>query len=253
MSAYLRRRLTFLVAILVVVAGLLALRLIHVQIVRGADLRRQARMERIHRLVLPEPSWGLIYDRDGFMLVANEPRYMIEANPPYIDAEDVDFVAERLAPILHVPSETISMVLSQEVSWVSLEPFATMQEGEAVQRLGLDGLDARLRWVRRYPHGALAAHVLGFVSRGGGGFYGLEGYYDRVLRPEVPVWQGETGPTGRWPLPQEDGAVPPPLSGNDLVLTLDLAVQAVVEEELARALEEFGAESGTVKIGRAHV
>ena len=244
MFAYLRRRLTFLVALLVLAAGLVVFRLVQVQVVQGASLQPRAQQERVHRLVLPAPAWGVIVDRDGFLLATNEPRYAVEANPPYI--KDMPFVAERLAPVLGVPAEAVAAALRGDHSWVSLEPFATTQQGEAVRRLGLDGVDARLRWVRRYPNGPLAAHMLGFVSRGGKGFYGLEGYYDRALRPPAPVWEGETGPAGRRPLPQEEGSVPPPLAGNDLVLTLDLGVQAVVEEELAWGLETFGAESGTV-------
>lgn len=244
MSAYLRRRLVFLVVLLAIAVSLVVSRLFSIQIVHGADLRQQARLERVRRFEQPEPAWGLIFDRDGFLLVANEPRYEIAANPPHV--KDVSFVASRLAPILRLPSTSIALLLGRDVSWVSLKPDATMQQGEMVQRLQLDGIIARLHWLRRYPHGSLAAHVLGFVSRGGEGFYGLEGYYNRVLRPPVPVWEGEIGPSGRWPLPQEEGAVPLPLPGNDLVLTLDLGVQAVVEEELARGIEEFGAEKGTV-------
>jgi len=244
MTAHLRQRLTFLVILLVVSAGLLTLRLLQVQVVQGAELSRQARQQRLHQLIVPDPPRGLIYDRSGLPLTVNEPRYAIEANPRFV--HNAGAAAERLAPILHLPTQAISTVLGSDVAYVSLEPFATLQEGEAVQQLGLDGVSAHLRWIRRYPQGALAAHVLGFVSRSGQGFYGLEGYYDRVLRYDAPGWQGEIGPTGRWPLPHEEGSVPLPLSGNDLILTLDLAMQAVVEQELARALQEFGAESGTV-------
>jgi cell division protein FtsI (penicillin-binding protein 3) len=251
MSAHLRR-LSFLIALLVAVAAVLVLRLLHVQVVQGANLRQRAVEERVHQLVPPEPPRGLIYDRDGFSLTVNEPRYAIEANPPFVEPGEVGFVAERLAPVLHLPSRVISTVLASDVSYVSLEPFATAQEGEAVQEMGLDGVGAHLRWIRRYPNGSLAAHLLGFVSRSGEGFYGLEGCYDRLLRPLVSEWEGEAGPLGLWPLPHEEGAVPPPLPGADLVLTLDLGVQTVVEQELTRALEEFGAEGGTVIVMDPH-
>jgi len=246
MSTHLRRRLPLLAALLVAVASLLVLRLLHVQVVRGADLRRQAVGERVHPLIPPSPPRGLIYDRDGFSLTVNEPRYAIEAYPRFVEDDEVGFVAERLAPILHLPAQVISTTLGSDVSYVSLEPFATEQEGEAVRRMGLDGVGARLRWIRRYPNGPLAAHLLGFVSGSGEGFYGLEGCYDRVLSPRAPQWEGEIGPSGRWPLPQEEGTVPTPLAGADLVLTLDLGVQAVVEQELGRALEDSAAESGAI-------
>jgi cell division protein FtsI (penicillin-binding protein 3) len=246
MSAHLRNRLTFLLGLLVTVASVLMLRLVYVQVVRGADLSALATEERTGSLVLPEPPRGTIYDRDGLPLTANEPRYAIEANPPHV--QDVPLAAERLAPILHLPSRVISEALGSDELWVSLEPFATTQEGEAVQQLGLPGISARLRWIRRYPQGTLAADVLGIVSRAGEGFYGVEGRYNRLLCPVQQEWEGETGPSGLWPLPQEEGTVPPPRAGTDLVLTLDAGVQVVVEQELARALQEFGAESGTILV-----
>jgi len=244
MSGHLQRRLNFLAILLAAAAVLLAVRLVHVQVVQGAELRERAVAERFRPLIIPQPPRGSIYDRNGLPLTVNEPRYLIEANPRFVN--DVPFAAERLAPILHIPSSVISSVLGSDLSYVSLEPFATMQEGEAVERLALDGVDVQLRWIRRYPQGSMAAQALGFVSRAGQGYYGLEGYYDRVLRRDLTSWQGEIGPSGHWPLPHEEGTVPAPLAGNDLVLTLDLGVQAVVERELRQAMTEYGAESGMV-------
>lgn len=246
MAHYLHRRLNFLVTLLVGVALLLAFRLIQVQVALGSELRQQAQAEREHRLVSPDPRWGEIYDRDGFPLAVDEPRYAIEANPPFV--KDPAAAAAQLASILQVPPEALEAELRRNVTWASLEPLATLEQGEAVRQLEMEGVNAYLRWVRRYPQGTMAAHLLGFVSLGGEGFYGLEGYYDRVLRPPIEMWEGETGPSGRWPLPQEEGRVPLPMRGNDLVLTVDLAVQAVVEEELAWGLEAFGAEGGSIVV-----
>jgi cell division protein FtsI/penicillin-binding protein 2 len=243
MSA-LRRRLVFIGIILSIAAAVLCLRLIRVQIVQGADLRQQAQENRERLLLIPEAPRGLIHDRNGFPLVVNEPRYAVEANPPFI--RNMDRTIERLVPLLGLPGEALAVPLESGSSWVSLEPYATMQVGEAIEQLGIDGVTARRRWVRRYPHNTLAAHLLGFVSRDGQGYYGLEGYYDRFLQSNMPEWVGETSPSGRWPLPQEEGTVAPPFSGTDLVLTIDIGVQSLVEIELARALAEYGARGGTI-------
>ncbi len=247
MNALMRRRLNFMGGILVAVAILVLGRLIDVQIVRGAALRWEAEQARRHQLVVPEPPRGMIYDRNGLLLTTNELRYAVEAHPILLEDNEQTrrYVAERLAPILHVPSTVLMDMLSGDEG-VSLEPSATVQEGEAIREMGLMAIEVRRRWRRRYPHGETAAYLLGFVNWNGEGFYGVEGRYDRVLQPQVPQWEGEAGPTGERPLPQEEGTVTPPLRGADLVLTVDLAVQAVVEEELAGALQEFGASSGTV-------
>ncbi len=244
MAEYLRRRLIVLATGLVVVAVALGLRLLSVQVAQGAEMRERARQERVHRLVVPEPPRGQIYDRDGFLLTVNELRYSIEANPPFVD--DATATGERLAPILHVPAGTLTTLLEGELSWLCLQPYATMEEGEAVQQLGLEGVSARRRWIRQYPQDELLAHVLGFVSRDGQGFYGLEGYYEGTLHGWVPDWMGETGPSARWPLPHEEGGVDSPLAGTDLVLTLDLGVQALAQEALDWGIREYGAQGGTI-------
>ncbi len=244
MPIYLRRRLGFLVVLLLIALAILVGRLASVQVVQGAELEERALEMRTGRLALPLPPRGKIQDRNGLPLVANELWYEVGVNPPLVD--DPEFTAERLGPILQVPSSALLPLLESEQTWVRLDPDVTAAQGEAVEALGLDELNVQRRWLRQYPHGSTAAHVLGFVNRYGQGFYGLEGYYDRVLQGQVSVWEGETGPSGRWPLPAEEGDIAPPLSGTDLTLTLDLAVQAMVEEELDRALAEFGARGGTV-------
>ncbi|MBN1954612.1 MAG: penicillin-binding protein 2 [Anaerolineae bacterium] len=244
MPAHLRRRLSFVSTLLIGAAIALALRLVSVQIVQGAELRAQAEAARENRLRIPEPPRGMIYDRDGFLLTVNELHYSVEAHPPFI--RNVDLAARRLAPILHVPAASIATVLSGEASWVCLDPLVTAQEGEAIQELGLQGIVVERRWLRHYPHHTLTSHLLGFVNRNGVGFYGLEGRYDPILQARTPQWQGETGPSARWPLPHEEGTVDPPLAGTDLVLTFDLGVQAMVAGELERALNEFQAAGGTI-------
>lgn len=242
--AILRQRAMLILVILGLIAVGLCVRLADIQLVHGAELGQRAESERRHVLLVQQPPRGLIMDRNGFLLVFNELHYAVEANPPYI--HDIGYAAERLGPILRTPSSVLSATLGSGASWVSLEPYATAQQGEAIRALGLEGITVRRRWVRHYPHGTLAAHLLGFVNRDGVGFYGVEGYYDRFLAPESPCWVGETGPSGRWPLPQEEGTVSPPYAGVDLVLTIDVGMQAIVESELARAIAEYRAEGGTI-------
>ncbi len=155
-------------------------------------------------------------------------------------------MAEILSPILQIPARTLSATMAYTSQGVILAPYVSWEQGEAVKQLKLSGVWASLRWLRRYPHGTLAAQLLGFTAYSGEGFYGLEGYYDRALRPQTVKVVTEADLSGMQPLPQEEGQIPIPQRGNHLVLTVDLAVQMAAEEELARGLKEFGAESGLV-------
>jgi cell division protein FtsI/penicillin-binding protein 2 len=244
MPVYIRPRLTFLVLLLVPLALLLLWRLLNVQAVHGTTYRQQAAQERVRDLTLPEPPRGSISDANGFPLAVSEPHYTIWASPAYIT--NVGAVAEILSPVLRIPAETLSATMAYTSQGVVLAPYVSWEQGEEVKKLKLSGVWASLRWLRRYPHRTLAAHLLGFTAYGGEGFYGLEGYYDRVLRPQTVRVVTEVDPSGMRPLPREEGRVPIPQRGNHLVLTLDLAMQMAAEEELARGLKEFGADSGLV-------
>jgi cell division protein FtsI/penicillin-binding protein 2 len=239
-----RRRLGLLAVLLGALAVILVLRLITVQVVHGATYRQNGRDERVHSLQLPIPPRGYVRDRNGLLLAGNEVRYAIEVSPRYIP--DTGEAARQLSTILNQPLGSISDTLTSGQPWLVLEREATREQGEAIEALTISGLSARLWWARAYPHQELSAPVLGFVSQGGEGFYGLEGFYDRALRPVVVEWRGETDPLVREPLPLEEGDVEAPMPGVDLELTLDLGIQALAWEELTRGMEEFGAEKGMI-------
>ncbi|MGB9872064.1 MAG: peptidoglycan D,D-transpeptidase FtsI family protein, partial [Anaerolineae bacterium] len=246
MPVHIRPRLTLLVLLLAPLALLLLWRLLDVQAVHGAAYRQQAVQERIRNLALPEPPRGSISDDNGFPLAVSEPHYTIWASPAYIT--DIRRVAEILSPVLQIPAGTLSATMAETSQGVILAPYVSWEQGEAVKKLKLSGVWASLCWLRRYPHGALAAPLLGFTAYSGEGFYGVEGYYDRALRPQTVKVVTEADPSGIQPLPQEEGRIPIPQRGHHLVLTLDLAMQMAAEEELARGLKEFGAESGLVLV-----
>lgn len=241
-----RLRLKFLALLGVPLVLLLLWRLVDVQIVHGAEYYQRAAQERRHPFSFPEPPRGTIYDRSGFPLAVSEPRYAVIASPPFV--QDVQGLAERLAPILGLTPQEISRRLLAASEGVVLGPYITPEQAEEVQRLKLPGIRVELRWVRRYPYGTLAASVLGFATPGGHGFYGVEGFYDRSLVPQTEVLPLETDPSGVRPLPHEEGNFSSPHRGNDLVLTLDLAMQVAAEEELARGVEEYRADGGTVLV-----
>ena len=244
MPVHIRPRLTFLALLLVPLALLLVWRLLDIQVVHSAAYRQQAIQERLRDLSFPEPPRGSIADLHGFPLAVSEPRYIVWARPK--DIPDVGAVAEALSPILQTPTDTLSATMASTDSNVILTSFASWEQGEQVRALGIGGVWTTLWWIRRYPHGPLASSLLGFTAYNGEGFYGLEGYYDRVLRSQKVQMVIETDSSRCRPVPYEEYRVPAPQRGHHLVLTVDLAMQMAAEEELARGLAEFGAERGLV-------
>ncbi|MGD1992238.1 MAG: penicillin-binding protein 2 [Anaerolineae bacterium] len=246
MVEHARRRLGLVIVLLTAMAAAVVLRLLLVQVVKGADYSQRGREKRWNTIRLPESPRGAIRDTNSLLLAGNQVRYAIEASPAFI--EDMPTAVLSLTEILEMPSQVISDTLTSGRPWMVLEPEATQAQGEAVEAMYVSGLDARLWWERIYPQGELTAHVLGFVSRGGDGYYGLEGFYDPVLQPQGVEWEGETDSMRRQPIPFDEGQVEVPMPGADLELTIDLGVQAVAWEELSRGVEEFGAQKGLIVV-----
>ncbi|MFD0472669.1 penicillin-binding transpeptidase domain-containing protein [Nonomuraea thailandensis] len=106
------------------------------------------------------------------------------------------------------------------------------------------GVRTELRPVRVYPHGAAAAHTLGYVQ-GARGRDGLEAAYDRDLagrpgRRDVAV--DNTGRVTRT-LREE-----PPVPGSMLVTSIDSRVQTIAEQALGEALDGSGGSSGAAVV-----
>lgn len=102
---------------------------------------------------------------------------------------------------------------------------------------------------RVYPAGELAAQVLGFVSyadeKGGEGVYGIEKKFERELSGERGFFEGDKDAAGYW-IAIGRRIIQPAVDGSDVVLTIDFNIQSFVEEEIAKLVEKWGAESATV-------
>lgn len=239
-----RRRAGILLGILLL--GLVGLvgRLTYVQGIRADEYTDQAHRQRVREVVLPARR-GAIYDRHGRELAMSVPARTIYANPRVV--RDPAAVAARLAPLLDAPEGELLGRLRSDRAFVYLArqvPVEVAQQVEGLDIVGVDGLDEARRV---YPGGSLAATVTGFVGTDGVGLAGLEYAYEDLLGGEDGVRVLEQDPMGRR-IPQGVFREDPPVSGSDIVLTIDRDVQHAAERALARAVEETSAAGGVVVV-----
>jgi len=153
-----------------------------------------------------------IVDRNGIILATSLPTTSLYADPTRVlDAVEA---AERLSQIL--PSTTpegLIRKLSGNGRFVWLARNLTPQETFEINRLGIPGVAFQRGERRVYPHGQLAAHVLGLTNVDGRGIAGLEKQYDQVLR----------------------------VGSEPVALSIDIRMQAVLREEMLAAVREFKA------------
>jgi len=98
---------------------------------------------------------------------------------------------------------------------------------------------------RSFTHGPLAAQLIGTTDVDNNGLTGLELHYDGILRGQSGFVVMQRDGRGRL-RPGVDPEREAPRNGQGLQLTIDLELQRVAEQELARGVRDAGAASGTV-------
>ncbi len=201
---------------------------------------------------LPKPAWGSVWDRDGDLLVGNQPVY--EVGIAITAVTDTWQTARQLAPVLGRPVDEVQsrLILTRQdkedgVLWRRLEREVTLETKEQLEALDIAGLTLAPDWKRYYPEDRLAAHLLGFVNLSGTGT-GVQAYHRRFLEGKPIVKEGRVSGLAE-PFPDElanDPSVPYP--GTDLRLTLDRTIQAYIEGELDKALLRYNARSGSILV-----
>ena len=243
-----RRRLLLLITLLGGCALLTVAQLVKVQVLDHHFYARWAEEQWVRAVRMDQPPRGVIRDRDGRLLAGNGVRYSIEAAPAYV--ADTQEAAKKLAAVLHMPASHFEGQLSSRDeagelrTWIRIASSVSKAVGEQVADEEIRGVTTKPLWKREYPEGTLASHTLGFATQETG-YYGVEGFYDTMLQPEPVEWVGPVDVESA-PVPWEPISGEFPRRGVDLNLTLDRTVQALAEDELARALQEYQAEAGTI-------
>ena len=104
--------------------------------------------------------------------------------------------------------------------------------------------------VRVYPEKELAAHTIGYLGFDGErqiGRYGIEGFFDNILKGDLGWLSGERDTAGGF-IGVANNEFQPATDGADIVLTIDRVVQSIIEEELKTGVERYGARRGSVVV-----
>jgi penicillin-binding protein 2 len=227
----------------------LLLRLWYLQVLEGDRYSVLSASNRLRLRVVEAPR-GFILDRHGATLVENRPTFDLYATPE--DIRNPAELASTLAGILGTPAEEIAARLG-EGRGRSYQPILLRKDlTEAMmvaveeRRPDLPGINMRIRPIRAYPTGGMAANLLGYVSevnqaqlqreefrnlRPGDslGQSGVERLFDPHIRGVDGGEQIEVDARGRALrlISRTD-----PRSGSNVYLTIDRAVQEAAEKAM---------------------
>jgi cell division protein FtsI/penicillin-binding protein 2 len=226
-----------------IAAALVTLRLGYWQVQEHEALAAQAQNTRRHEETIA-PRRGRVFDRRGHALAVNFPCVQVAADPGQI--ADPAGTADKLSLLLNVPRAELLRSLAADQAWVVLQRHVSYEVASRIEALDLPGVHLEEESQRVYPGGSLAAHVLGIVTWDGKGYYGIEGEQDRLLRGVAGTLATEWAPNKDMTIVGAERRFSPARDGSDIYLTIDRAVQHVAEEELERALQEYGGTGGTI-------
>ncbi|HOQ73141.1 MAG TPA: penicillin-binding transpeptidase domain-containing protein [Limnochordia bacterium] len=239
-----QRRILFLLLMLLGAVVLLGGRLAYLQLWQNEFYQAKALEQRLQRIPI-EGLRGGIYDRSGVPLAVSVSAHTVYAIPA--EVEDAEATAQKLAAILSLDEEFILQRLQKHSAVEWLKKKITDEDARAVITARLPGIGVVPSSTRIYPYGSVAPQVLGFVGIDNQGLEGLELYYDDFLRGTPGETIFERDAQGR---ALEDGVrgYLPGQRGGDLILTIDIFIQRIAEEEVRRATLETGSRLGLILV-----
>jgi penicillin-binding protein 2 len=250
-STQFRRRAVVGFVLLLLGLCLLVSRYTLLQVARHDEFAIRSTNNSVKPRVLP-PTRGLIYDRNGVLLADNVPAFRLEVVPDKIN--DMPALLTELGNVVPLGQDDLDAFrkqLQQSRRFDSVPLKMHLSEDEidrfAVNRWRFPGVDVVPYQIRRYPLGALFAHVVGYVSRidvddlarldpvrykgtSHVGRTGIERSYEDVLHGTPGYELDEVNADGRI---QRVLETHPPIPGRNLYLSIDVRMQKATEAAFA--------------------
>ena len=245
-----RQRMFGVIICVLVAFAIILLRLIYLQVIKGEEFRLLSLNNRI-RLHSIEPPRGLIYDRNGYVLVENRPSF--DVNIILNDAGSVEKTINKLSAHLNADPQELKAKLTGSKNFSAYKPIVLKQDigrdalaSIEAHKYELPGISINVRLLRHYLDLKNAAHLIGYLSEinpaelAGGkypgrrrgdfiGKFGAEKAYENYLRGTRGGRQVEVNANGRVVrILKTVGAKP----GQNVYLTIDRAVQKKAESML---------------------
>ncbi len=197
----------------------------------------QANRQQLRSYKLPA-SRGEVVDRDFMTLAINDRVHKVVLNPRFIRGQgrDEDVVAALLTLFPAEDPVYLRDELAKDKAYRQLRMTLSDAQADALAKQGLPGVSLEPASERVYPRGLLAAHVLGRIS-GQGGTAGVELGMDEALRGRDALSPAYFA-AGKKLL--VDGVPDPGVArGDTVMLTIDSAIQAMVEEEINTLVQHW--------------
>lgn len=241
-----RRRLALISTAFLFLATFLGFRLLQKQVFEHSSYSALAKSQQYESQSI-QGKRGQILAKDGqgnatYPLATNQTTYALNLVPSQI--ADKRGTAEKVAPLAQLGNDFVYEQINNSKLYIPpVKHKLTYEEAQSIKDLKLPGVFISPEESRFYPEDAVGANVLGFVNPDGDGQYGIEQYYNSLLKGTDGEQYGTRDASGK---SLGAAAYVPPQDGSNIILTIDRNVQFQAEQALAEAVKKFSASGGSL-------
>ena len=225
--------ITFLILLL------LLSRICYIEFIQGKELQVLAYEQQVQKRTV-NPRRGTIYDSsEKYTLAISSTAYTVSVNPTNIPNDKKELIAKKLTEIFDLDYETVLKKVSKRSSIETIEKKIEKDKADELRIWLLEnnidtGVNIDEDSKRYYPYSNLASQVIGFCGGDNQGLDGVEAKYDDILSGTAGSISRATDATGE-EIGTDGEVYTPAINGDDIVLSIDMTIQSIVEKYLAEA------------------
>ena len=248
-----KKRIMMLLYIVVILWIIVIMRVAIIQLVEGEKWKNKSEEQQyVSRSITA--GRGTIYDTSGKIVLAQSSTVQtVTINPTNIQKENKEIVAQKLSEIFELEYEKVLKKVNKNSS---IETIIKRVDKEKTDKLRkwmeengiFTGINIDEDTKRYYPYSNLASHIIGFVGSDNQGLDGIEAKYNKVLTGENGSISKMLDAKGNI-IENTGEEYEKSMQGNNLILTIDMNIQAIVEKYLEEAcIENICTDGGNVII-----
>ena len=248
-----KKRIMMLLYIVVILWIIVIMRVAIIQLVEGEKWKNKSEEQQyVSRSITA--GRGTIYDTSGKIVLAQSSTVQtVTINPTNIQKENKEIVAKKLSEIFELEYEKVLKKVNKNSS---IETIIKRVDKEKTDKLRkwmeengiFTGINIDEDTKRYYPYSSLASHIIGFVGSDNQGLDGIEAKYNKVLTGENGSISKMLDAKGNI-IENTGEEYEKSMQGNNLILTIDMNIQAIVEKYLEEAcIENICTDGGNVII-----
>ncbi|MBC7530344.1 MAG: penicillin-binding protein 2 [Oligoflexus sp.] len=233
-----------------VIFAIVAVRAITIQVLSpSADILENLARRQYQTKIELAPYRGNIYDRRGEPLAISIRRPSFYINPRVFDPTKEEI--KKISKILNMPFNKVRDISDKKSYFAWLARKIERTQADQVNELKIQGIWEISEPSRFYPSGLEMAPILGTVGIDNNGMSGLELAYEKILKGDNLTTYRHRDARGK-PIYSDSIAASPEKTGQNIVLTIDSAIQDISQTALEKGLIAAGAKSGFVIVSDPH-